>query len=194
MTEPHTLVIHAHPRPSHSLVTARLKQVFDGAANVAIHSLYERYPDFDIDVQAEQRALLQARLLVWLAPVHWYGLPALAKHWIDQVLLHGWAYGAEGDALRGKTAWWVCSAGAPVAAYAPGGAHQRPFADFVPPIEQTARFCGMHWLPPFVVHGGHGNSVVQLDAQAAALADALARYRAAIATACATSTTTGALA
>ena len=93
--------------------------------------------------------------MVWLAPVYWYSVPALLKHWFDQVLSYGWAYGAGGDALRGKTAWWVASAGADASAYAPGGEHARPFADFVAPIEQTARYCGMHWLPPYVVYAGH---------------------------------------
>lgn len=172
-----TLVLHAHPQPSHSIVTRDLLQALEASPGVRVRRLYDLYPDFDIDVAAEQQALLQARLIVWLAPVHWYGLPALMKHWIDQVLLHGWAYGHGGTALRGRTVWWVCSAGAPRAAYAPGGMHMRPFEDFVPPVEQTARYCGMDWLTPFVVYGGHGTPADQRAAQAQALAAALARHR-----------------
>jgi glutathione-regulated potassium-efflux system ancillary protein KefF len=77
------------------------------------------------------------------------------KHWIDQVLALGWAYGHGGEALRGKTCWWVCSAGGSDPAYALREMHRRPFQDYVPPVEQTARFCGMHWWQPFVVHGAH---------------------------------------
>ena len=58
----------------------------------------------------------------------------------------------------------MASAGAAASAYTADGAHQRPFADFVPPIEQTARFCGMHWLPPLVLHGGHATSPADLQA------------------------------
>jgi glutathione-regulated potassium-efflux system ancillary protein KefF len=176
-----TLVIHAHPRPSHSVITQDLRRVFESSADVQVRPLYDLYPDFDIDVGSEQRALSEASLVVWLAPVYWYSLPALLKHWIDQVLLHGWAYGAGGTALRHKTAWWVCSAGAPKSAYLPGGMHMRPFEDFVAPIEQTARFCGMDWLPPFVVHGGHSTPADQREAQARELADTLARHRGALA-------------
>lgn len=172
-----TLVIHAHPHPGQSTITRDLLQVFEAAPDVHLHRLYERYPDFDIDVAAEQQALAAAALVVWLAPVHWYGVPALLKHWIDQVLLHGWAYGQGGAALHGKTAWWVCSAGAPKSAYTAQGMHMRPFEDFVPPIEQTARFCGMDWLPPFVVHGGHGTPPERRAAQARELADTLSRHR-----------------
>jgi glutathione-regulated potassium-efflux system ancillary protein KefF len=56
-------------------------------------------------------------------------------------------------ALHGKTCLWVATTGAPGHGYTPQGMHHRPFADFVPPIEQTARFCGMHWAPPVVVFG-----------------------------------------
>jgi glutathione-regulated potassium-efflux system ancillary protein KefF len=175
-----TLVIHAHPRPGHSIITHDLLQVLIAAPDVQQRSLYELYPDFDIDVAAEQQALQEASLVVWLAPVHWYGVPALMKHWIDQVLLHGWAYGSGGTALRGKAVWWVCSAGAPKTAYAPGGMHMRPFEDFVPPIEQTARFCGMDWLPPFVVHGGHSTSPDRRSAQVQELAEAFGRHRKAL--------------
>lgn len=159
-----TLVIHAHPRPSHSVVTQGLRQALGGCPEVEVRPLYELYPDFDIDVAAEQQALAQAELVIWLCPVYWYSVPALLKHWFDQVLAHGWAYGPGAAALQGKTAWWVASAGAAASAYTADGAHQRPFADFVPPIEQTARFCGMHWLPPLVLHGGHATSPADLQA------------------------------
>ena len=52
----------------------------------ATHTLAELYPDFDIDGDAERAALARARLVVWLHPFYWYGVPALMKHWFDQVL------------------------------------------------------------------------------------------------------------
>jgi glutathione-regulated potassium-efflux system ancillary protein KefF len=33
--------------------------------------------------------------------------------------------------------------------------HGHSFDTFVPPVSQTALFCGMRWAPPFVVHGAH---------------------------------------
>lgn len=156
-----TLLIHAHPFDQHSHVTRELLAVFAPLPNLRIHSLYELYPDFDIDVQAEQDALLAADNIVWLAPVHWYSLPSLLKHWIDTVLAHGWAYGQGGQALRGKRLWWVASAGAGEAEYTVQGSHFRPFADFIAPIEGTARYCGMQWLPPFIVHAYAHSSPAQ---------------------------------
>ena len=169
-----TLVLHAHPKPSHSVVTAALLGTLLQSGQVVVRSLYELYPDFDIDVDAEQQALLEADLIIWLTPVYWYSVPSLMKHWIDQVLLHGWAYGQGAAALRGKACWWINSVGAPAVDYAPNAMHSRPFADYVAPLEQTARFCSMDWLAPFVVHAGH--SAPEAERQARCV-DLLAQLR-----------------
>ena len=150
-----TLILHAHPYPSRSVVTRALLGTLSSLPGARVRSLYELYPDFDIDVQAEQQALQKADLVIWLTPVHWYSVPALLKHWFDQVLTHGWAYGSDAQALRGKAAWWVASAGAPPQAYTAEGMHGRAFDDYAVSIEQIARYCGMHSLPHWVVHGGH---------------------------------------
>ena len=173
---PRTLVIHAHPRASASRVTQALRQTLASQPDTTVRALYDLYPDFDINVAAERVALDAADLVIWLTPVHWYSVPALMKHWFDQVLAYGWAYGPGGNALRGKTAWWVTSAGAMPADYSATGAHGRPFADFVAPLEQTARFCGMHWLAPYVVHGGHHNSQSQVSASCGGLLQRLALH------------------
>ncbi len=152
---PQTLVLYAHPFPSRSIVSRALWQALADQPGVTTRNLYALYPDFDIDVQAEQDALVAADLIIWLTPVHWYSVPALMKHWFDQVLSHGWAYGQGAQALQGKSAWWVASAGAEPSAYQSAGVHGRPFADYAVAIEQIARYCGMHSLPHFVVHGGH---------------------------------------
>jgi glutathione-regulated potassium-efflux system ancillary protein KefF len=177
---PHTLVIHAHPSPRHSVAVRAMQQTIERAPDTAVRSIYQLYPDFDIDVPAEQTALAQADLVVWLAPVYWYSVPALLKHWFDQVLTHGWAFGPGGNALRGKAAWWVTSAGGSLADYAPGGAHQRPFADFIAPIEQTARFCGMRWLPPHIQYGQRETVGADPQAQGPGLAQQLAAHQAAL--------------
>ncbi len=173
---PQTLVIHAHPRAGASMVTEALLRTLASQSNTSVRSLYHLYPDFDIDAAEERAALVQADLVVWLSPVYWYSVPALMKHWFDHVLSYGWAYGPGGNALQGKSAWWVTSAGGQVSDYLPSGAHTRPFSDFIPPIEQTARFCGMRWLPPHVVYGGHDNSQAQVRTDCGGLLQQMARH------------------
>ncbi|MGB0127488.1 MAG: NAD(P)H-dependent oxidoreductase [Rhodocyclaceae bacterium] len=155
-------IVFAHPYPSHSLVNRVLLEAARQRPGVEVCSLYDRYPDFDIDVEAEQAALERARLVVWMHPVFWYSVPGLLKHWFDTVLTPGRAFGAASTALRGKDCLWVASTGAGEAAYTAGGGHGRPFSDFAAPIEQTARFCGMNWLAPFVVHGASGINEARL--------------------------------
>ena len=162
-TPTQTLVLYAHPFPSRSSVTRALRDTLIEQPGVQVRDLYALYPDFDVDIAAEQQALLQADLIVWLTPVYWYSVPALMKHWFDQVLCHGWAYGHGTQALQGKTAWWVCSAGAPEQAYGPAGQHGQPFEAFTSPIAQLARYCGMRSLPSWVVHGGHSLSTQALQ-------------------------------
>ena len=74
-----------------------------------VRDLYALYPDYLIDVAAEQAALAAARLVVWQHPIHWYGMPPLMKLWLDEVLAFGWAYGPGGTALRGKDLWLVAT-------------------------------------------------------------------------------------
>ena len=144
-------VVHAHPYPSRSRINRALAEALSTLPALELRSLYSLYPDFDIDVAAEQKALAGADLVVWMHPLYWYSTPALLKHWFDKVLEFGWAYGDRAAALRGKSCLWVPTAGGGEATYAPDGLHAHPFASFATPIEQTARFCGMRWESPHVV-------------------------------------------
>lgn len=164
---PKTLLLYAHPYPDRSRANRALLESARGLAHVDVRVLYDRYPDFCIDVAAEQSALRAAERVVWQCPLYWYSVPALLSLWFEKVLAHGWAYGTGGDALKGKRALWVTTTGAPESAYAPGQMHARPFADYIPPVEHTARFCGMTWEPPMIHHGALRASDETLRAWAA---------------------------
>jgi glutathione-regulated potassium-efflux system ancillary protein KefF len=100
------LVIAAHPHMDHSRVTRALMHAAAALGpRVAVRDLYALYPDYFIDVAAERAALAEARLVVWLHPVHWYSMPPLLKLWLDEVFGFGWAYGPGGSALAGKDLW-----------------------------------------------------------------------------------------
>ena len=160
------LLLYAHPYPGHSRACRVLLDAVCGLDAVEVRSLYDLYPDFDIDVAAEQAALVRADLVVWLHPLYWYSVPSLLKHWFETVLVRGWAYGQEGNVLRGKHCLWVTTTGGDESAYSPAGMHEQPFENFVAPIEQTARFCGMQWQVPLVVHGAHTVAEDHLRAKA----------------------------
>ena len=157
-------LVYAHPYPSQSRANRVLLDAVRDLPGIEVCSLYDRYPDFGIDIVAEQAALSRARLVIWMHPVFWYSVPGLLKHWFDKVLSYGWAYGDGGAALRGKDCLWVATTGGKLETYSAEGVHQRPFADFTRPIEETARFCGMNWLEPSILHGAHEMEAPQLAA------------------------------
>ncbi len=154
--KPHSIyVVAAHPHWRASRVNVRLREAARNAPNVQLQDLYNRYPDYVMDVAQEQAALQAAQCVVLLHPIHWYSMPALQKLWLDEVLTYGWAYGKNGTALRGKDLWLVLTTGGPADSYHPSSYNRHHFDAFLPPYEQTATLCGMRFLPPLVLHGAH---------------------------------------
>ena len=175
------LVLLAHPDLEHSRVHAALRTALSQGATGAgarwqLRDLYALYPDYDIDIVVEQAALKAARLVVWLHPVHWYGMPPLLKMWLDQVFAYGWAYGPGGTQLSGKDLWLVVSTGGTEQSYRPDG-HNRFFIDaFWPPYEQTAQLAGMRFLPPLVLHGAHHVSASEIEEHVNTVTEHLRRW------------------
>lgn len=155
MSDAPVVLIFAHPYPDRSIANRKLLEAVEDVEGVVVRSLYDLYPTFDIDVSAEQEALRAAQVVVLQHPMHWYSVPSLLKHWFDKVLVRGFAYGPSGKALWGKSCQWVVTTGGDEHAFGPQGMHSRPFSDFSPVVEQTARFCGMRWEDPLVVYGAH---------------------------------------
>ena len=88
-------------------------------------------------------------------PFFWYSTPAILKEWQDLVLEHGWAYGSEGNALKGKHVMNVITTGGMEDAYSREGYNGRTMRELLLPLEQTFKLCKMRYLPPFIVHGTH---------------------------------------
>lgn len=149
------LVLFAHPSLQSSRVQRALISRAPGIAGITVHDLYERYPDSDIDVEVEQALLLDHDVIVWQHPFYWYSTPPLLKQWMDLVLEHGWAYGSKGTRLHGKNVLSVISAGGPLDAYCEQGYNRFSVRQLLAPLEQTARLCGMTYLPPWFVFGTH---------------------------------------
>lgn len=157
------LVIVAHPYPDRSYANRALAQSLAGLQGVQVRSLYDLYPDFAIDVEAERETIAQASVVVWQHPIYWYNVPALLKLWFEKVLTMGWAWGPGGDALRGKRCLWVATTGGGDVDYLPSGIHGHAFEDFVPAVRQTAEFCGMTWLEPLIIHEARQMGPEQLE-------------------------------
>lgn len=162
------VLVLAHPYPDRSRANRQLLDAVRDIPGLDLRSLYDLYPNFDIDADAEQAALERASVVIWQCPMYWYSVPGLLKHWFDKVLVRGWAYGAQGTKLHGKRCLWVTTTGGDEAAFGEHGMHGHDFTAFEPAIKQTAVFCGMRWEPPFVVNAAHRAAPAQLASRATA--------------------------
>jgi glutathione-regulated potassium-efflux system ancillary protein KefG len=163
---PEILIIHSHPNPKQSRLNKALLTAANQLDEVRVHDLYSHYPDFDINIAAEQNLLDKADMIVFQHPFYWYSCPALMKEWIDQVLQYGYAYGEGGDRLRGKYWLSAISTGGDEQSYSQQGSHFHGINDFLLPFERTAHLCGMNYLPAFVSHDARQISTPDIQQQA----------------------------
>lgn len=152
------LILFAHPAIYKSRVNKKLANAAKNIEGVTFRDLYDTYPDFYIDVKAEQELLRQNDVIVLHHPFYWYSSPAIIKEWLDLVLEFGFAYGPGGTALAGKILFNVITAGGSKEAYTQEGINGYGIRQFLITFEQTAKLCGMKYLPPFVVH-----NAIQID-------------------------------
>lgn len=160
------LILFAHPRLGRSRVHRRFIREVPSHPDITFHDLYEEYPRLDIDVEREQKLLVEHDVIAFQHPFYWYSTPPILKQWQDLVLEHGWAYGSTGDALEGKTFLSIVSAGGSEAAYCAEGYNHFSVRHLLAPVEQTAILCRMHYLPPFFVFGTHEMTETDIDRHA----------------------------
>jgi glutathione-regulated potassium-efflux system ancillary protein KefG len=160
------LVLFAHPRLEKSRVNRSLLARFPQHPDITFRDLYELYPDFNVDKDAEQQLLMDHDIIVWHHPLYWYSAPPLLKQWIDIVLAFGWAYGPGGDKLKGKHVFQVITSGGGAEAYSKEGFHGFTIEEFLRPFQRTITLCGMFHLPPFAVHGSNRIGDAELERHA----------------------------
>jgi glutathione-regulated potassium-efflux system ancillary protein KefG len=156
------LILFAHPVLEKSRVHSVLLESISNIEGITINDLYESYPDFDIDIKREQQLLLTHHIIVWQHPFYWYSCPAILKQWQDLVLEHGWAYGRNGNALRGKQVFNALTSGGGKEAYQLSGRQHCTIHELMKPFERTAVLCQMKYLSPFWIPGTHKMEAPQI--------------------------------
>jgi len=149
------LILFAHPAFQKSRINKILIQGINEMEGITFHDLYQRYPEMDIDVEFEQKLVEDHDIILFHHPFYWYSTPSLLKEWMDLVLEHGWAYGSEAKAIKGKPFLQILTAGGGRSAYQKEGYNRFTIRQLLAPFEQTANLCQMKYLPPYVVHGTH---------------------------------------
>lgn len=147
------LVLFAHPSQHRSEANIPLFKASQEFEEVTTVDLYGEYPTYQIDISKEQQRLIEHDVIVFMFPMYWYSMPSLLREWQDLVLEHGFAYGEEGNALKDKIFLCAFTAGGSSKAYHTDGYNHFTVRELLQPLEQTAYFTGMHYLPPFALFG-----------------------------------------
>lgn len=147
------LIISAHQdlnqSTSNRLILDGLeKQLGD---KVSVRRLSDLYPDFNIDVAAEQKALTEANVVVLQYPVFWYNVPSILKKWLDDVWTYGFAYGEGGDKLRGKKFFVSLTTGGVESVYTDEVMGR--IEDLLKPLKSSATYAGFEWAGFEATHG-----------------------------------------
>ncbi len=137
-----------HPSLARSRVNSTWKKQLEDSGKVATsRDLYGEYPDFNIDVEKEQRLLLEHERIVFQFPLYWYSVPPLLKKWLDDVLTYNFAYGSKGDKLKDKDMQLLVSAGGREKHYS-GFDIFASIPELLRPFQLTANLVQMNYLVP----------------------------------------------
>lgn len=147
-----TLVISGHPHLETSIANATIIEELKKVPDLEIRNLGALYPDYRINTAEEQKAMLNADLIIWQFPVYWYGLPSIMKKWQEEVLTHGFAYGSNAK-LGGKKLIISATTGSTVDAYQPDGAQNKTLDTLFAPLYQCADMCRLEHTGTFHLGG-----------------------------------------
>ena len=133
------LIISGHTNTTSDSVANNiiLEQLGNQLPGSRIVYLDRLYPDFNINIAAEQENLLWADVIVLQFPVFWFSMPSLLHRWMEQTFLHGFSHGSTGDKLHGKTLVVSYTTGAP--------AEAMNWENFFSNLHASCQFTGMNW-------------------------------------------------
>ncbi len=153
-----------HPNLEGSRNNKTWKSQLDESGKVTTsRDLYSEYTNFQIDVEKEQ-ALLEAHDRIILQfPFYWYSMPPLLKKWLDDVLTYNFAYGPEGDKLKGKDMQLVVSVGGREKFYT-GFDIFTTVPDLLRPFQLTANLTQMNYLQPEYMFNADAESEEMIEA------------------------------
>lgn len=157
------LILFAHPAFERSRVNREMVKGLTDIDHITFHDLYHTYPELDIDRDYEQQLVEKHDIIIFHHPFFWNSTPSILKEWQDIVLVHGWAYGSKGNALKEKLFFNVISTGGTKDFYYKHGNYNRfTIRQLLAPLEQTVSLCKMIYTPPYVVHGTHSISNTEI--------------------------------
>ncbi|RXJ86500.1 NAD(P)H-dependent oxidoreductase [Arcobacter sp. CECT 8985] len=159
------LINLVHPNMKESKINKQLLSEATKLDNVTINNLYEKYPDFKIDFEREQKLLIEHDVIIFQFPMYWLSSPALLKEWFDVTLTYGFAYGTEYN-LKNKDFVVATTTGSSSKEFASTGNNEYEVAEFLRPFEGTAKYIQMKYKKEFVCYESFVISDEELDKRA----------------------------
>lgn len=147
-----TLMILAHPQFEHSIANKTISDIVSREEpNLEIRNIHQLYPNYQIDVKAEQTALLAHDLVILQYPMYWFNMPAILKIWFDEVFTYQFAYGSKGNKLKGKYLLPSLTIGQPAVNFK----EKDHFLvdDFLQPVKRSAEYAQMNYLDYIALYG-----------------------------------------
>ncbi|WP_297598442.1 NAD(P)H-dependent oxidoreductase [uncultured Cetobacterium sp.] len=160
------LVVVSHPDLENSVVNKRWIEELKKEDDIKIRNLDELYSNRDMDIEIEKKYLEEAERVVFQFPFYWYSMPGIMRDYFDRVLEFKWAYGPNGDALKGKEFLIALSIGAPEYSYQGGSYNNFTITELLRPLEATANAVQMIYLPYFAVFDTPRLKVDEVDESA----------------------------
>lgn len=147
------LIVAGHPDLKNDSLANKtiLEEVKKALPEVELDILSDLYPDYQIDVAAEQDKLREADVIIFQYPLYWYMTPSLLNKWIERVFVHGFSHGSTGDALKGKYLVASLTTGAGEAAYSAEAG--TTIDDLLAPIRLTAKLTQLNYAGHIITHG-----------------------------------------
>lgn len=148
------LIILGHPNFEKSVANRTIiEELQNSMLDIELRHIEKLYPDFKIDVEAEQKSILRHKTIVLQYPVYWYNMPGILKHWFDLVFDYQFAYGPKGDKVKGRNFLPSFTVGSSESKYNALGNHHFRIFEFCKNLEQSAYFTQMNYIDPIYFHG-----------------------------------------
>jgi putative NADPH-quinone reductase len=154
-----TLVVVTHPKLGSSKINKRwIEELKKHQDNIVIHDLHAIYPSLEIDVKKEQELIESVDKVVLQFPFYWFNCPPFLKKWIDDVLVHGWAYGKNsGYKLAGKKFALAITAGIKEEDYRATGRYDYTLEELTTPFATTFKYVKADYRPLYAFYGEEHN-------------------------------------
>lgn len=146
------LVIVTHP----NLETSNINKVWveelkKYPESFRVHELYKVYPSLEFDILSEQKLLANYDEIIFQFPIHWFSTPFALKKYIDEVFTYGWAFGPEGNQLKGKKISFAVSTGGLEESY--NGKGDISVEDLLNDFILSFQFCGCDFEKFHIFYG-----------------------------------------